>query len=185
MKKEAGRMGFSVSHRSETTACLERTPTMHQERPHTLRCRQTRDQKEWVTSDHGKPGWSGDDRRVAIMDFGASLTLGKAYLKIIMSSFLGFCELNTRNRWRDGQMCPDVDKELWRLGPDSSGDGGDRRKKKREREKEEKRARKREGLIVGGRGEENPRVLLGDADQESGTRMRKNALRTGRRQAVE
>ncbi|GFX90757.1 hypothetical protein TNCV_3165881 [Trichonephila clavipes] len=61
----------------------------------------------------------------------------------------------------------------------------DRRKKRNEREKEEKRARKREGLIVGGRGEENPRVLLGDADQESETRMRKNALRTGRRQAVE
>ncbi|GFX44911.1 uncharacterized protein TNCV_3429601 [Trichonephila clavipes] len=32
----------------------------------------------------------------------------------------GFCEWNTRNRWRDGQVCPDVDKELWRLGPDSS-----------------------------------------------------------------
>ncbi|GFT22863.1 hypothetical protein TNCV_1856911 [Trichonephila clavipes] len=58
-------------------------------------------------------------------------------------------------------------------------------KKKSEREKEEKRARKREGLIVGVRGEENPRVLLGDADQEPETRMRKNALRTGRRQAVE
>ncbi|GFW56768.1 uncharacterized protein TNCV_4068481 [Trichonephila clavipes] len=80
-----------------------------------------------------------------------------------MSSFLGFCEWNTRNRRQ-----------------------GDRRKKKKsEREKEEKRARKREGRIVGGRGEENPRVLLGDADQESETRMRKNALRTGRRQAVE
>ncbi|GFV48243.1 hypothetical protein TNCV_501811 [Trichonephila clavipes] len=38
-----------------------------------------------------------------------------------MSSFLGFCEWNTRNRWRDGQVCPDVDKELWRLGPDGSG----------------------------------------------------------------
>ncbi|GFW56767.1 hypothetical protein TNCV_4068471 [Trichonephila clavipes] len=38
-------------------------------------------------------------------------------------------------------------------------------KKKCEREKEEKRARKREGRIVGGREEENPRVLLGDADQ--------------------
>ncbi|GFV68540.1 retrovirus-related Pol polyprotein from transposon 412 [Trichonephila clavipes] len=48
-----------------------------------------------------------------------------------------------------------------------------RRGKKSEREKEEKRARKREGRIVGGRGEENPRVLLGDADQESETRMRK------------
>ncbi|GFV27813.1 hypothetical protein TNCV_1945601 [Trichonephila clavipes] len=38
-----------------------------------------------------------------------------------MSSFLGFCERDTRNRWRDGQVCPDVDKELWRLGPDGSG----------------------------------------------------------------
>ncbi|GFS97451.1 hypothetical protein TNCV_733811 [Trichonephila clavipes] len=102
-----------------------------------------------------------------------------------MSSFLGFCEWNTRNRWRDGQVCPDVDKELWRLGPDSSGETKGPEKKKSEREKEEKKARKREGLIIGGRGEENPRVLLGDADQESETRMRKNALRTGRRQAVE
>ncbi|GFV26820.1 hypothetical protein TNCV_1732081 [Trichonephila clavipes] len=34
----------------------------------------------------------------------------------------GFCEGDTRNRWRDGQvLCPDVDKELWRLGPDGSG----------------------------------------------------------------
>ncbi|GFU05027.1 uncharacterized protein TNCV_1291111 [Trichonephila clavipes] len=33
----------------------------------------------------------------------------------------GFCEWNTRKRWRDGQVCPDVDKELWRLGPDGSG----------------------------------------------------------------
>ncbi|GFV86528.1 uncharacterized protein TNCV_2157191 [Trichonephila clavipes] len=60
-----------------------------------------------------------------------------------------------------------------------------RRKRKREREKEGKRARKRQGLVVLGSGEENPRVLLGDADQESETRMSKNALRTGRRQAVE
>ncbi|GFV50053.1 hypothetical protein TNCV_2354381 [Trichonephila clavipes] len=118
------------------------------------------------------------------MDFGAPLTIGKAYLKIIMSSFLGFCEWNTRNRWRDGQVCPDVYKELWRLGPDSSGDKKTEKKRANEKKKR-KRARKTEGLIVGGRGEENPRVLLGDADQESETRMRKNALRTGRRQAVE
>ncbi|GFT47728.1 hypothetical protein TNCV_1717401 [Trichonephila clavipes] len=59
-------------------------------------------------------------------------------------------------------------------------------KRKREREKEGKRARKRQGLVVLGSGEENPRVfLLGDADEESETRMSKNALRTGRRQAVE
>ncbi|GFV00689.1 retrovirus-related Pol polyprotein from transposon 412 [Trichonephila clavipes] len=29
-------------------------------------------------------------------------------------------EGDTRNRWRDGPVCPDVDQELWRLGPDSS-----------------------------------------------------------------
>ncbi|GFU34695.1 hypothetical protein TNCV_1994051 [Trichonephila clavipes] len=62
---------------------------------------------------------------------------------------------------------------------------GERRKRKREREKEGKRARKRQGLVVLGSGEENPRVLLGDFDLESEARMSKNALRTGRRQAVE
>ncbi|GFV69557.1 uncharacterized protein TNCV_2779721 [Trichonephila clavipes] len=90
-----------------------------------------------VGSEVGPTKGSGDRRRVAIMDFGAPLTIGEAYLKIIMSSFLGFCEWNTRNRWRDGQVCPDVDKKLWRLGPDSSGDGGDRRKKKRAKEEKE------------------------------------------------
>ncbi|GFT61129.1 hypothetical protein TNCV_4558541 [Trichonephila clavipes] len=49
-----------------------------------------------------------------------------------MSSFLGFCEGDTRNRWRDGQVCPDVDKELWRLGPDGSG-----KRKRGEEEKEQ------------------------------------------------
>ncbi|GFY22335.1 SCAN box domain-containing protein [Trichonephila clavipes] len=29
-------------------------------------------------------------------------------------------EGDARNRWRDGPMCPAVDKELWRLGPDGS-----------------------------------------------------------------
>ncbi|GFV03338.1 uncharacterized protein TNCV_4019351 [Trichonephila clavipes] len=73
-------------------------------------------------------------------------------LKIIMSSFLGFCEWNNRNRWHDGQVCPYVDKELWRLGPDSSGDEetGEKREGEKEREKssEKRRAdrlRKRRG----------------------------------------
>ncbi|GFX82581.1 hypothetical protein TNCV_1192561 [Trichonephila clavipes] len=48
-------------------------------------------------------------RHNGLKEFGAPLTIGEAYLKIIMSSFLGFCEWNTRNRWRDGQVCPDVD----------------------------------------------------------------------------
>ncbi|GFU01571.1 hypothetical protein TNCV_655191 [Trichonephila clavipes] len=44
---------------------------------------------------------------------------------------------------------------------------------------------KRRGLVVLGSGEENPRVLFRDSDQESKTRIRKNALRTGPRQAVD
>ncbi|GFX72040.1 hypothetical protein TNCV_1892471 [Trichonephila clavipes] len=55
-----------------------------------------------------------------------------------------------------------------------------------EREKREERSSKRQGLVVLGSGEENPRVFLfRDADQESKTRMRNNALRTGPRQAVD
>ncbi|GFX24207.1 hypothetical protein TNCV_3869691 [Trichonephila clavipes] len=86
-----------------------------------------------------------------------------------------------------GQVCPDVDKELWRLGPDGSeSEARLDRRKKREREKEEKRAGKREGLVVlRKRRGESQSFLLGDADQESETEWSKNALRTGRRQAVE
>ncbi|GFS87488.1 hypothetical protein TNCV_207921 [Trichonephila clavipes] len=47
----------------------------------------------------------------------------------------GFCEGDTRNRWRDGQVCPDVDKELWHLGPDGSGG------KEKEQKKEDKKVR--------------------------------------------
>ncbi|GFX16476.1 hypothetical protein TNCV_22471 [Trichonephila clavipes] len=50
MKKDAGRMGFSVSHGSETTACLERrAPTMRRERPSVLKGLQTRDQRNGQT----------------------------------------------------------------------------------------------------------------------------------------
>ncbi|GFT47789.1 hypothetical protein TNCV_2501511 [Trichonephila clavipes] len=95
---------------------------------------------------------SGDSRRVAIMDFGAPLTIGEAYLKIIMSSFLGFCEWNTRNRWRDGQVCPDVDKELWRFGPDDSGVFGglcaNKKKEEVKRDFGDLRIRKSEGRVV-------------------------------------
>ncbi|GFV61450.1 hypothetical protein TNCV_2937921 [Trichonephila clavipes] len=49
-------------------------------------------------------------------------------------------ERDTRSRWRVGQVCPDVDKELWRLGPDGSGDGKTRSKKEtREKKKEDKK----------------------------------------------
>ncbi|GFY08531.1 hypothetical protein TNCV_809641 [Trichonephila clavipes] len=83
-----------------------------------------------------------------------------------------------------GQVCPDVDKELWRLGPDSSGDGK-RPKKRRTRKRREKSSEKRRADRLRKRRGESQSFLLGDADQESETRMSKNALRTGRRQAVE
>ncbi|GFY06946.1 hypothetical protein TNCV_4090481 [Trichonephila clavipes] len=58
-------------------------------------------------------------------------------------------------------------------------------RKGRRTRKRKKRARKRRGLVVLGSGGENPEVLFRDADQASRTRIRKNALRTGPRQAVE
>ncbi|GFX78809.1 transposable element Tcb2 transposase [Trichonephila clavipes] len=58
------------------------------------------------------------------------------------------------------------------------------KRKEGEREKG-KKSSKRRGLVVLGSGEENPRVWFRDADLESKTRMRNNALRTGPRQAVE
>ncbi|GFW48372.1 hypothetical protein TNCV_1109351 [Trichonephila clavipes] len=93
-----------------------------------------------------------------------------------MSSFLGFCEWNTRNRWRDGQVCPDVDKELWRLGPDGSGETGDPKKKKRggdpKGEVEEKSSEKtRAGRLRKRRGESQS-VLFRDADQNADEKQR-------------
>ncbi|GFU05030.1 hypothetical protein TNCV_1291131 [Trichonephila clavipes] len=75
-----------------------------------------------------------------------------------MSSFLGFCEWTTRNRWRDGQVCPDVDKELWRLGRDASCETRRPEKEKRggdpKGEVEEKRSEKtRAGRLRKRRGE--------------------------------
>ncbi|GFS86954.1 hypothetical protein TNCV_1280201 [Trichonephila clavipes] len=69
-----------------------------------------------------------------------------------MSSFLGFCEGDTRNRWRDGQVCPDVDKELWRLGPDGSVCFGvlcaNRKKEEVKRDFGDLRIRRSEGRVV-------------------------------------
>ncbi|GFS56333.1 retrovirus-related Pol polyprotein from transposon 297 [Trichonephila clavipes] len=55
---------------------------------------------------------------------------------------------NTRNRWRDGPVCPAVDKELWRLGPDGSGHeevktGKNPRESKREETRREREKEKR------------------------------------------
>ncbi|GFU63895.1 hypothetical protein TNCV_4204121 [Trichonephila clavipes] len=74
------------------------------------------------------------------------------------------CEGDTRNRWRDGQVCPDVDKELWRLGPDGWG-----KKEGRKREDEETREREREKV---GKGE---RVESG---RENGRKEKRERTRT-------
>ncbi|GFX03046.1 hypothetical protein TNCV_4288291 [Trichonephila clavipes] len=60
-----------------------------------------------------------------------------------------------------------------------------KKRKKGRRTRKRKKSSKRLGLVVLGSGEENPRVLFRDADQESKTRMKNYALRTGPRQAVE
>ncbi|GFW22048.1 hypothetical protein TNCV_504661, partial [Trichonephila clavipes] len=60
---------------------------------------------------------------------------------------------------------------------------GERKKKTRKRRKKSSK-KKRAGRFRKRRGESQS-FLLGDADEESETRMSKNALRTGRRQAVE
>ncbi|GFT18712.1 hypothetical protein TNCV_2277071 [Trichonephila clavipes] len=61
---------------------------------------------------------------------------------------------------------------------------GDRRKKRTSKRGEKSSEKKRADRLRKRRGESQS-FLLGDADQESETRMSKNALRTGRRQAVE
>ncbi|GFX50893.1 hypothetical protein TNCV_2732441 [Trichonephila clavipes] len=56
-------------------------------------------------------------------------------------------EGDTRNRWRDGPVCPDVDEELWRLEPDSSGHERKKETEKKDPERERKRPRERENKI--------------------------------------
>ncbi|GFX31864.1 hypothetical protein TNCV_171971 [Trichonephila clavipes] len=65
-----------------------------------------------------------------------------------MSSFLVMGVGDTRNRWRDGQVCPDVDKEIWRIGPDGSGGRRGSEKRKGRRVQLER--------TDGRRGQENP-----------------------------
>ncbi|GFW35534.1 hypothetical protein TNCV_3071621 [Trichonephila clavipes] len=111
----------------------------------------------------------------------------------------GFCEGDTRNRWRDGQdvsrcgqgtmspwarrlrcvlalgkVCSDVDKELWRLGPDGSGD--ERKKKRKEDRAGEKKDKVRK--ITDGRSRRRKR------DRTDG-RRRRTEKRERRRKETE
>ncbi|GFU73749.1 hypothetical protein TNCV_3879211 [Trichonephila clavipes] len=62
---------------------------------------------------------------------------------------------------------------------------GETGEKKRTSKRRKKISEKRRADRLRKRRGESQSFLLGDADQESETRMSKNALRTGRRQAVE
>ncbi|GFT76844.1 hypothetical protein TNCV_3200181 [Trichonephila clavipes] len=118
-----------------------------------------------------------------------------------MSSSLGFCEGNTRNRWRwtsvsrcgQGTMPPWARQLGCVLACYAPIGRRRRRREDPERRKkgdpkgevEEKSSEKtRAGRLRKRRGESQS-VLFRDADQESKTRMRNNALRTGPRQVVE
>ncbi|GFV94571.1 hypothetical protein TNCV_3826381 [Trichonephila clavipes] len=77
-----------------------------------------------------------------------------------MSSFLVLSDGDTRNRWRGGQVCPDVGQGTmapWARRPGvKEGRRREETEKEREREEEtkkerESRRRKKGGKIVGGR----------------------------------
>ncbi|GFV02648.1 hypothetical protein TNCV_306931 [Trichonephila clavipes] len=78
-----------------------------------------------------------------------------------MSSFLVLSERDTRNRWRDGQVCPDVGQGTmapWARRPGRKRrkkEGEERRREKTgEREKRKKERRERED----GKGERGARL---------------------------
>ncbi|GFX88748.1 hypothetical protein TNCV_1557931 [Trichonephila clavipes] len=75
----------------------------------------------------------------------------------------GFYEGDTRNRWRDGQVCPDVDKELWRLRPDGSGE------KKKDEVTRKERSRKK--------GQESPGERTDGRRRKDGKRERGDGKR--------
>ncbi|GFV10332.1 hypothetical protein TNCV_1920621 [Trichonephila clavipes] len=117
-----------------------------------------------------------------LLDLGVN---GKGQSNRTSARCLGFVNGILENRLRDGQVCPDVDKELWRLGPDSSrcfwrwtsvsrcgqelwrlgpdssGDEETRRKKGGDpKGRSRKSAPEKARAGRSGSGEENPRVLI-------------------------
>ncbi|GFW13854.1 hypothetical protein TNCV_2097351 [Trichonephila clavipes] len=90
-----------------------------------------------------------------------------------------FCEGDTINRWRDGQVCPDVDKELWRLGPDGSEKRKEEKRgggeEKRPERKKDKRVRERERTEGGGETEKRERRRK-ETERESGRERVKPTL---------
>ncbi|GFY34369.1 uncharacterized protein TNCV_2506721 [Trichonephila clavipes] len=54
------------------------------------------------------------------MGSGTNRQIWQWYMELVTKFGKVLYEGDTRNRWRDGPVCPDVDQELWRLVPDSS-----------------------------------------------------------------
>ncbi|GFW12947.1 hypothetical protein TNCV_3328791 [Trichonephila clavipes] len=68
-----------------------------------------------------------------------------------MSSFLVLSEGDTRNRWRDGQVCPDVGQGTMAPWARRLGREGGRTEKDERRRKERERRRQKRRKGVGGR----------------------------------
>ncbi|GFU46134.1 retrovirus-related Pol polyprotein from transposon 17.6 [Trichonephila clavipes] len=81
--------------------------------------------------------------------------------------------------------CPQRRGEKWTALDVLKGWKNRKKEKKKETKGKGKSSEERRGRVVLGSGEENPGVLVRDANQESEMRIRKNALRTGPREAVE
>ncbi|GFW56930.1 hypothetical protein TNCV_161591 [Trichonephila clavipes] len=61
-----------------------------------------------------------------------------------MSSFLVLSDGDTRNRWRDGQVCPDVGQGTMAPWTRRPGEKKKKRRREREREREEEKERREE-----------------------------------------
>ncbi|GFW69525.1 hypothetical protein TNCV_488711 [Trichonephila clavipes] len=102
-----------------------------------------------------------------------------------MSSFLELCEGETRNRWRDGQVCPDVRQGTmapWarRLGcvlacyaqiGRGRGRGGVRERRRKERKVERERTEGEDGRRDGERGRMDGKREERESERESGARL--------------
>ncbi|GFV05520.1 hypothetical protein TNCV_227311 [Trichonephila clavipes] len=87
-------------------------------------------------------------------------------------------EGDARNRWRDGPVCPAVDKELGRLGPDGSGhkEKKDRKKIWRERVREKRPGEREKGKKTG-------KNLERESKREETRREREKEKKTGEKKS--
>ncbi|GFY23578.1 hypothetical protein TNCV_1038771 [Trichonephila clavipes] len=108
-----------------------------------------------MSSKIGRPDWTTSEPALAVV-------CQKSYLKLLY-------EGDTRNRWRDGPVCPDVDQELWRLGPDSSGHEENKRQRpEKNPERERKETEKKPGeKKIREKSEEEQKERTRDPERES------------------